>query len=50
MAGPLISGNEGYYPLKKSGTQHEKQDSMDKTLGISPIRNKKQNVIMAYNI
>jgi hypothetical protein len=49
MAGPLISGNDGYYPLKKSGTQHEKNE-LDQKMGLTPLRHKKNNVIMAYNI
>lgn len=43
---PLES--ETFYPLKKSGTQNEKKKNMD--AGFSPIRMKRNNVIMAYNI
>jgi hypothetical protein len=39
---------ETFYPLKKSGTQNEKKKIHD--TGFSPIRMKRNNVLMAYNI
>jgi len=43
---PLES--ETFFPLKKSGTQNEKKKNLD--VGFSPIRMKRNNVLMAYNI
>ena len=45
-ASPLES--ETFFPLKKSGTQNEKKKNMD--VHYSPIRVKRNNVLMAYNI
>lgn len=36
-------------PIKKSGTLNEKNELNDK-MGLTPLRHKKNNVMMAYNI
>ena len=45
---PLDS--ESHYNLKKSSTQNEKMKNMQTEVGFSPIRLKRNNVIMAYNL
>lgn len=44
-----LTGPIDKLPLKKSGTLNEKNELNDK-MGLTPLRHKKNNVMMAYNI
>lgn len=46
LTGPI---NVDKIPIKKSGTLNEKNELNDK-MGLTPLRHKKNNVIMAYNV